>query len=73
MRVIYKASFYSLHLELEYFGTQGRLVINAWAQVLNTDGEVINGTYAIDYYSATVLPTYLVPTMLFGGRSMCEK
>lgn len=64
--------FYALRVEPGDFGTQGGLRTNTRAQVLNRDGNAINGLYAIGNCSAAVLPTYpgpgstLGPAMTFG-------
>ena len=48
------------------FGTQGGMVINADAQVMHEDGQVIPGLYAIGNCSAQTLHCYPGPGSTLG-------
>ena len=72
---INEAPFYAMRIEPGDFGTQGGLVTNTDAQVLNESGVAIQGLYAVGNCSAAVLPTYpgpgstLGPAMTFAYQS----
>ncbi len=67
-----KGPFMSLKLDAGDFGTQGGMVTNDNAQVLDKSGKPIEGLYACGNCSMAVLPTYpgpgstLGPAMTFG-------
>lgn len=69
---IAKPPFYALRIEPGDFGTQGGMETDEHARVLDKQGRVIKGLYAIGNCSAAVLPTYpgpgstLGPAMTFG-------
>ncbi len=72
---IAQAPFYAMRIDPGDFGTQGGLVINHNAQVMNTRGEPIAGLYACGNITAATLPTYpgpgstLGPAMTFGWQA----
>lgn len=72
---IEKPPFYAMRIDPGDFGTQGGLVINTDAQVLDTAGNVIEGLYACGNITAATLPTYpgpgstLGPAMTFGWQA----
>lgn len=68
-----KGPFYAMRLDAGDIGTKGGLLTNEKAQVLNTDGDIIKGLYAIGNSSASVMGTSypgagstLGPAMTFG-------
>lgn len=61
-----KAPFYAMRVDPGDFGTQGGMVINADAQVIHEDGQVIKGLYAIGNCSAPTLPCYPGPGSTLG-------
>ena len=68
-----KAPFYAVRLEAGDIGTKGGLLTDAKARVINNDGELIAGLYAIGNCSASVMGTSypgagatLGPAMTFG-------
>lgn len=69
---IEKRPFIAIRLDAGDFGTQGGMVTNEHAQVLNADNQPIAGLYACGNCSMAVLPTYpgpgstLGPAMTFG-------
>jgi len=70
---IVQSPFYAIEVNPGDIGTKGGLLTNANAQVLNTDGQVIEGLYAIGNNSASVTGRYypgagatLGPAMTFG-------
>lgn len=63
---ILRPPFYTIRIQPGDFGTQGGLTINTDAQVLNEEGEVIEGLYACGNSSAAVLPTYPGPGSTLG-------
>jgi len=70
---IVQAPFYAIEVNPGDIGTKGGLLTNASAQVLDTNGKVIKGLYAIGNNSASVTGRYypgagatLGPAMTFG-------
>lgn len=68
-----KAPFYAMRMDAGDIGTKGGLLTNEHAQVLHTNGEVIEGLYAIGNCSSSVMGTSypgagstLGPAMTFG-------
>ena len=61
-----KPPFYAVKIDPGDFGTQGGMVINEHAQVLHTDGHVIEGLYAVGNCSAPTLPCYPGPGATLG-------
>lgn len=68
-----KGPFYAMRMDAGDIGTKGGLLTNQHAQVLRTDGQVIDGLYAIGNTSASVFGTTypgaggtLGPAMTFG-------
>jgi 3-oxosteroid 1-dehydrogenase len=58
--------FYAMRIEAGDFGTQGGLVTDTDARVLNSSGEPIPGLYAIGNCAAAVCPTYPAPGSTLG-------
>ncbi|HEY6131686.1 MAG TPA: FAD-binding protein [Halioglobus sp.] len=58
--------YYAMKVDPGDFGTQGGMVINADAQVLHENGQVIEGLYAIGNCSAPTLPCYPGPGSTLG-------
>ena len=63
---IEKPPFYAIRVDPGDFGTQGGMVINEHAQVLHTDGHVIEGLYATGNCAAPTLPCYPGPGATLG-------
>ena len=70
---IKEGPFYAMEVYPGDIGTKGGLLTNASAQVLNKEGEVIEGLYAIGNTAASVTGRYypgagatLGPAMTFG-------
>ena len=68
-----KAPFYAMRMDAGDIGTKGGLLTNEHAQVLHTNGDVIEGLYAIGNCSSSVMGTSypgagstLGPAMTFG-------
>ena len=58
--------YYAMRVDPGDFGTQGGMVVNADAQVLHEDGQVIEGLYAVGNCSAPTLPCYPGPGSTLG-------
>ena len=70
-----KGPYYAVRLSLGDFGTNGGLEVNENAQVIKTDGSIMQGLFAIGNCSAPLLPSYpgpgstLGPSMTFGYQA----
>jgi 3-oxosteroid 1-dehydrogenase len=60
------APFYAVRINPGDFGTQGGMVINEHAQVMNEQGIAIEGLYAFGNNASAVLPTYPGPGSTLG-------
>ena len=58
--------YYAMRVDPGDFGTQGGMVVNADAQVLHEDGQVIEGLFAIGNCIAPTLPCYPGPGSTLG-------
>jgi 3-oxosteroid 1-dehydrogenase len=61
-----KPPFYAVRVDPGDFGTQGGMVINADAQVMHENGQVIEGLYATGNCAAPTLPCYPGPGSTLG-------
>ncbi|WP_101760570.1 FAD-binding protein [Oceanicoccus sp. KOV_DT_Chl] len=66
LAAIDEAPFYAMKVEAGDFGTQGGLVTNPDGSVINEQGDVIAGLYAVGNCSAAILPTYPGPGSTLG-------
>ncbi len=63
---IQQAPFYAMKMQPGDLGTQGGMVINEHAQVMDRNNEIIEGLYACGNCAAAVLPTYPGPGSTLG-------
>lgn len=63
---ISKAPYYAIKIYLGEFGTNGGLDIDENACVKNTNGEIIEGLYAVGNCAAAILPAYPGPGSTLG-------